>query len=80
MAARPVTAAYRWCVLYVDVPDPAALVPLVAELLGPGDHLDVFRVPGFTVDVRRNPDRTRSPHQRHNQSPAACGFGSPARK
>ena len=56
------TAAYRWCVLYVDTPDPATLVPVVADLLGPADHLDVFRVPGFTVDVRRNPDRTRGPH------------------
>ena len=56
------TAAYRWCVLYVDTPDPAALVPVVADLLGPGDHLDVFHVPGFTVEVRHNPDRARGPH------------------
>jgi hypothetical protein len=57
-----VTAAYRWCVLYVDTPDWSAIVPVLADLLGPADHLDVFRVPGFTVDVRRNPDRTRGPH------------------
>jgi len=56
------TAAYRWCVLYVDTPDPATLVPIVADLLGPAGHLDVFRVPGFTVDARRNPDRPRGPH------------------
>ena len=62
LAARAMTAAYRWCVLYVDNPDPATLVPVVADLLGPADYLDVFRVPGFTVDVRRNPDRTRGPH------------------
>jgi hypothetical protein len=57
-----VSAAYRWCVLYVDTPDPATVVPVLADLLGPADHLDVFRVRGFTVDVRRNPDHTRGPH------------------
>jgi hypothetical protein len=57
-----VTAAYRWCTLYVDTPDPSTVAEALAGLLGPGDHLSVFRVPGFTVDVRRNPDRTRGPH------------------
>ena len=56
------TAAHRWCTLYVDTPDPATVARVVARILGPGDHLDVFRVPGFTVEVRRNPDRTRGPH------------------
>jgi hypothetical protein len=57
-----VTAAHRWCTLYVDTPDPATVARVVSRILGPGDHLDVFRVPGFTVDVRRNPDRTGGPH------------------
>jgi hypothetical protein len=52
----------RWCVLYVDTPDLAAVLDLVTGLLGPADDLDVVRVPGFTVDVRRNPDRTGGPH------------------
>jgi hypothetical protein len=52
----------RWCVLYVDTPDLAAVLDLVTGLLGPADDLDVVRVPGFTVDVRRNPDRTGGRH------------------
>ena len=55
------TPPYRWATLYVDAPDPAAVVADTARLLSvaPSD-LDVFTVPGFTVDVRRNPDRTES--------------------
>ena len=52
----------RWCVLYVDTPDLAGVLDLVTAVLGPADDLDVVRVPGFTVDVRRNPDRTGGPH------------------
>ncbi|HEV7653668.1 MAG TPA: hypothetical protein VGP36_02885 [Mycobacteriales bacterium] len=52
----------RWCVLYVDTDDHAAVVEATARLLGPGSSLDVFRAPGFTVQVDRNPDRTRGPH------------------
>ena len=55
------TPPYRWATLYVDAPDPAVVVAETTGLLGvaPSD-LDVFTVPGFTVDVRRNPDRTES--------------------
>lgn len=56
------TPRYRWCTLHVDAPDPAPVAAEVAALLGPGSELDVFTVPGFTVDVRRNPDRTGGPH------------------
>lgn len=56
------TAPYRWCVLYADTADPAAVVAMLATLLGPADALDVFRVPGGTVEVRRNPDRTGGDH------------------
>lgn len=55
------TPPYRWATLYVDAPDPAAVVADTARLLGVApSELDVFTVPGFTVDVRRNPDRTES--------------------
>lgn len=55
------TPPYRWCSLYVDAPDPATVVADTARLLGvAASDLDVFTVPGFTVDVRRNPDRTES--------------------
>lgn len=56
------TAPYRWCVLYADTADPPAVVSMLATLLGPADALDVFRVPGCTVEVRRNPDRTGGDH------------------
>jgi hypothetical protein len=52
----------RWCVLYVDTLDLAAVLDLVTGLLGPADDLDVVHVPGFTVDVRHNPDRTGGAH------------------
>lgn len=55
------TPPYRWCTLYVDAPDPATVVADTARLLGvAASDLDVFTVPGFTVEVRRNPDRTES--------------------
>ncbi len=57
-----VTAPYRWCTLYADTPDPPAVVAVLARFLGPADPLDVFRIPGFTIDVRRNPDRTGGDH------------------
>jgi hypothetical protein len=55
------TPPYRWCTLYVDAPDPSTVVADVRRLLGvdPSD-LDRFGVPGFTVEVGRNPDRTES--------------------
>jgi hypothetical protein len=56
------TPAYRWCSLYVDTPDQASVVAETGRLLGTPSDLDVFTVPGFTVDVRRNPDRTESAH------------------
>lgn len=56
------TAPYRWCVLHADTGDPSAVVAILSTLLGPADALDVFRVPGCTVDVRRNPDRTGGDH------------------
>lgn len=56
------TPPYRWCTLYVDVPDPAAVTAAVGRLLGPGSDLDVFTTPGFTVEVHANPDRTGGPH------------------
>ena len=56
------TAPYRWCTLYADTPDQPAVVALLTSLLGPADALGVVRVPGFTVDVRRNPDRTGGDH------------------
>lgn len=55
------TAPFRWCTLYVDTPDPAVITAEVARLLGPGSELDVFSPPGFTVEVRRNPDHTGGP-------------------
>lgn len=57
-----VTPPYRWCTLYVDVSDPSLVVAAVGQLLGPGSDLDVFAVPGFTVEVHTNPDRTGGPH------------------
>jgi hypothetical protein len=57
-----VTAPYRWCVLYADTGDPSAVVAVLVPFLGPADALDVFRIPGYTVDVRRNPDRTGGDH------------------
>ena len=55
------TPPYRWATLYVDEPDPAVVVAETARLLGVRPSgLDIFTVPGFTVDVRRNPDRTES--------------------
>lgn len=55
------TPPYRWCTLYVNAPEPATVVADSARLLGvAASDLDVFSVPGFTVDVRRNPDRTES--------------------
>jgi hypothetical protein len=56
------TPPYRWCTLYVDVPDPAPVVAVATAAMGPGSELDVFRVPGFTVEVHRNPDRTGGDH------------------
>jgi hypothetical protein len=57
-----VTAPYRWCVLHADTDDPSAVVAVLVPFLGPADALDVFRIPGFTADVRRNPDRTGGDH------------------
>jgi hypothetical protein len=57
-----VTSAGRWCVVHVDTADRAAVVAVLAGLLGPAGARDVFRVPGFTVDVRPNPDRTGGDH------------------
>ena len=57
-----ITPPYRWCVLFLDTDDQAAVVAAVGRLLGAGSKLDVFRVPGFTVDVRPNPDETRGRH------------------
>jgi hypothetical protein len=57
-----VTAPYRWCVVYADTPDPAAVVAVLSPFLGPAGALDVFRIPGFTIDVRRNPDHTGGDH------------------
>jgi hypothetical protein len=56
------TAPYRWCIVYADTPDPSAVVDVLAGVFGAADPLDVFRVRGFTVDVRRNPDRTGGEH------------------
>ncbi len=56
------TPPYRWCVLYLDTSDEAAVVADTARLLGPGTDLDVFRASGCTVRVAGNPDRTRGPH------------------
>lgn len=56
------TPPYRWCSLYVDAPDPATVVAGAARLLGRPSDLDVFTVPGLTVQVRRNPDRTAGEH------------------
>jgi hypothetical protein len=56
------TPPYRWCTLYVDLTDPALVAAALTRLLGPGSDLDVFRVPGFTVEVHANPDRTAGPH------------------
>lgn len=56
------SARYRWCIVYADTPDPAAVVAVLARFLGPADALDVFRIPGFTIDVRRNPDHTGGDH------------------
>ena len=56
------TAQYRWCTLYVDVQDPSVVTAELARLLGPASDLDVFTPPGFTVEVRRNPDHTAGPH------------------
>ena len=52
----------RWCTLYVDTPDEPVVVAAVTGLLGAGTELDVFTVPGFTVQVHPNPDRTGGPH------------------
>lgn len=52
----------RWCTVHVDTADEQVVAALVTGLLGPGSALAVFAVPGFTVEVCRNPDRTRSPH------------------
>jgi hypothetical protein len=57
-----VTAPYRWCTLYADTADPPAVLAVLIPLLGPADALDVLRIPGFTVEVRRNPDRTGGAH------------------
>jgi hypothetical protein len=55
------TPPYRWCTLYVDAPDPAAVAADVHRLLGVlPSGFDEFAVPGFTVEVGRNPDRTDS--------------------
>ncbi|HEY6744132.1 MAG TPA: hypothetical protein VI357_00300 [Mycobacteriales bacterium] len=56
------TARFRWCTLYADTPDQPAVVTTLAALLGPADALGVVRVQGFTVDVRRNPDRSGGDH------------------
>jgi hypothetical protein len=56
------TPAFRWCVLHLDTDDQDAVVAHAGGLLGPGTELDVFRSPGFSVQVERNPDRTRGPH------------------
>jgi hypothetical protein len=56
------TAPYRWCIVYVDTPDRSAVVAVLTPFLGPPDPLDVFRIPGFTIDVRSNPDRTGGDH------------------
>ena len=56
------TPAFRWCTLHVDVADPGTVVTELADLLGAPDDLDVFHPPGFTAEVRANPDRTRGPH------------------
>ena len=56
------TAPYRWCTLHADTPDVAAVATMLAALLGPADALGMVRIPGFTVDVRRNPDRTGGDH------------------
>jgi hypothetical protein len=56
------TAPYRWCTLYADTPDQPAVVAMLTALLGPADALGIVRIPGFTVDVRRNPDRTGGDH------------------
>ena len=56
------TAAYRWCSLYVDTDDRATVVEHAGRLLGGAPVDDVFTLPGFTVDVRGNPDRTVSDH------------------
>jgi hypothetical protein len=56
------TAPYRWCIVYADIPDPSAVVDVLSPLFGAADVHDVFRIPGFTVDVRRNPDRTGGDH------------------
>jgi hypothetical protein len=57
-----VSAPYRWCVVHADTPDPSVVVAVLSPFLGPADALDVFRIPGFTIDVRRNPDRTGGDH------------------
>lgn len=56
------TPPYRWCTLYVDLTDPALVAASLTRLLGPGSDLDVFAVPGFTVEVHANPDRTGGAH------------------
>lgn len=56
------TPSFRWCSLYVDTPDPATVVAHAGRLLGTASDLDVFTLSGFTVDVRRNPDRTGGEH------------------
>ena len=56
------SAPYRWCVLFVDTDDQAAVVAHAGRLLGAATRLDVFRPPGFTVEVDRNPDPTRGAH------------------
>ena len=56
------TAPYRWCTLYADTSDQPAVVALLTTHLGPADALGVIRIPGFTIDVRRNPDRTGGDH------------------
>lgn len=56
------TRPSRWCVLYADTSDPSAVLALMAAFLGPPDHLDVIRVPGFTIDIRPNSDRTGGDH------------------
>lgn len=56
------TPPYRWCSLYVDTPDGAGVAAELGRLLGAASPLDVFTVPGFTVDVRRNPDKTDGEH------------------
>lgn len=56
------TPPYRWCVLYADTADRSAVLALMSAFLGPPDHLDVIRIPGFTVDIRPNPDHTGGDH------------------